>query len=160
MGESAGLALVPRPSVLAPHSVVESPWLELCWVLWVDTVVPPRSEREDGRGQTGLRGAPHPIPHVADPRAAESLCWGSMWACHPPWQSPSPASGSQSSFSAFCQSLCQGALEEAGCATSCAGICCMQDPHGRTATFSRCHWGWGPESGVLGRGFGHVRAAP
>lgn len=108
MGESAGLALVPRPSVLAPHSDVL--WRARGWkfagfcvgMLWVPSL---------GEGgwlwsDRAAWGSPaHPIPLVADPWAAESHCWGSVWTCHPPWQSPSPASGSQSSFSAFCQML-------------------------------------------------------
>lgn len=102
-----------------------SPWshVPLCWLLTVtccgepvagnllDSVwgcCGPPSLGEGGWlwSDRAVWGSPaHPIPLVADPWAAESHCWGSVWTCHPPWQSPSPASGSQSSFSAFCQML-------------------------------------------------------
>lgn len=48
--------MVPRPPVPAPHSdglQIDSPWLEVCWVACMDVAVAPRSEREDGRSQSG-----------------------------------------------------------------------------------------------------------
>lgn len=32
---------------------IDSPWLEVCWMACMDVAVAPRSEREDGRSQSG-----------------------------------------------------------------------------------------------------------
>lgn len=119
MGESAGLAVVPRPSVLPPHSDVlwrARGWRFAGFCVWMSCFPLAREGGWPWSDRDAWGSLPHPIPHVSDPRAAESHCWGSTWTCHRPWQSPSPASGPQSSFSAFCRRL--------GVPPGCADIHC------------------------------------
>lgn len=126
MGESAGLALVPRPSVLAPHR--DALWRAMDGDLLdsvCDTEVPPRSEREDGCSQTGLRGARLPTPfltwltsgqlnHTAGAHCGLVISPGSL---------PLLRQGHSPHFElpvGCCQSLWQAGLEEAGCTPLCA----------------------------------------
>lgn len=138
------------------------PWLEACWTLCVDTDVPPRSEREDGYSQIGLRGARLPTPflmwltlgqlnHTAGAQCGLVISPGSL---------PPLLQGHSPHFElpvGCCQSLWQAGLGEAGCATSCYIYCrtlMTTQPHSPGATEA------GDQSLGPGQGLWSVRSAP